>query len=110
MTVAVTGAQAEGMTWIRVRGRATAQRLTAVDAYGFPGSVRQRFAFEHETLSDADLALVESGARQWFRLAAQHPRAKLRASTIVAEPEPSDVRCISVGHLPGAFPTSPVPS
>jgi len=39
--------------------------------------VRQRFALEHAQLAGDDLTLVEAAARQWFRLAARHPRAQL---------------------------------
>lgn len=48
-----------------------------MDAYQFPTSVRQRFAFEHERLSGDDIGQVEDAARQWFRMAARHPRAKM---------------------------------
>ncbi|WP_249997625.1 hypothetical protein [Actinoplanes sp. M2I2] len=60
------------MSW-----RRTDHRLAAIDAYRAPAIVRQRFAAEHDKLAQADLDQVESATRQWFRLAARHPRAKL---------------------------------
>ncbi|WP_127504110.1 hypothetical protein [Actinoplanes solisilvae] len=60
------------MSW----NRRTTHRLAAIDAYRFPATVRQRFATEHDTLTATDLDAIESAARQWFRLAARHPRAR----------------------------------
>ena len=52
-------------------------RLAAVDQYRFPLAVRQRLAFQYGGLSTASLDLIEAGARQWFRLHARSPKAKL---------------------------------
>ncbi|MCO8274795.1 hypothetical protein M1L60_29785 [Actinoplanes sp. TRM 88003] len=68
------------MTW----NPRTAHRVAAIDAYRFPAAVRQRFASEHNGLSRSDLDQVESATRQWFRLAARHPRAKLTMPSLVA--------------------------
>src|SRR4051812_42376052 len=60
------------MVWNR---RAT-DRLAAIDTYRFPATVRQRFAAGHATLSGTALDKLEAATRQWFRLAARHPRAR----------------------------------
>ncbi|MBU2670594.1 hypothetical protein KOI35_44550 [Actinoplanes bogorensis] len=57
--------------------RRTPDRLAAIDAYRFPVSVRQRLAADNSTLTSADLDRIEAAARQWFRLAARHPKAEL---------------------------------
>ncbi|MCM4080355.1 hypothetical protein [Paractinoplanes hotanensis] len=62
----------------------TAHRVAAIDAYRFPAAVRQRLASEHDSLSQAGLDQVESATRQWFRLAARHPRAKLTMPSLIA--------------------------
>jgi hypothetical protein len=51
----------------------------------FPRSVRQRFAHQHPQLADDDLTLVEAAARQWFRLAARHPVAKLSMASVLVD-------------------------
>jgi hypothetical protein len=73
------------MTGIRLWDRGGERRACAVDAYKFPASVRQRFAFEHERLSGDDIGRVEDATRQWFRLAARHPRAKLSMPSAVVD-------------------------
>jgi hypothetical protein len=65
------------MTHLRIRSRAANRRLAFIDAYQFPTSVRLRFAGRHETLSPEAVRTVEAATRQWFRLAARHPRARL---------------------------------
>jgi hypothetical protein len=72
------------MTRLRLWDRG-AQRLATVDAYQFPGSVRQRFALEHDALSSDEIATVEAATRQWFRLAARHPKAKLSMPSVVVD-------------------------
>nr|WP_221376351.1 hypothetical protein [Actinoplanes polyasparticus] len=62
----------------------TAHRVAAIDAYRFPAAVRQRLASEHDSLNQAGLDQVESATRQWFRLAARHPRAKLTMPSLIA--------------------------
>jgi hypothetical protein len=66
-------------------GKRTADRLAFVDAYRFPSSVRQRFSFQHETMAASGLATVEAATRQWFRLAARLPRAKLSMPSVVVD-------------------------
>ena len=73
MTLAYARRDARTMRW----SRRTPGRLAAIDAYRFPASVRQRLAADHGTLTSTDLDQVEAAARQWFRLAARHPKAGL---------------------------------
>jgi hypothetical protein len=73
------------MTWIRRRDRGNGRRIAAVDAYQFPSSVRQRFAYEHGALTRDDIRTVEAATRQWFRLAAGHPKAKLSMPSVVVD-------------------------
>ncbi|MEV4637428.1 hypothetical protein AB0J80_08760 [Actinoplanes sp. NPDC049548] len=82
MTRAVAGLQAEDMAWIRVRDKALGRRLTVIEECRFPSSARQRFLFGHPGLSDAAVAIVEDGARQWFRLTARHPGAQLAMPSV----------------------------
>ncbi len=65
------------MTPLRLWDRGGTRRLAAVDAYRFPSGVRQRFALTHPGLSYEHLDAVEAATRQWFRLLARQPRAKL---------------------------------
>jgi hypothetical protein len=57
----------------------------AVDSYRFPTSVRQRFVFEHPDLTPDHIRTVEDGTRQWFRLAARHPKAKLSMPSVAVD-------------------------
>jgi hypothetical protein len=73
------------MAWTRWRDRDRVRRTAIVDAYQFPGSVRQRFAQQREGLSSDQLRRVEAGARQWFRLAAGHPKVRLWMPSVVVD-------------------------
>ncbi len=73
------------MAWIRLRDGGRAGRVAVVDGYQFPGSVRQRFALQHHALTGDQIATVEAAARQWFRLAACHPRAKLWMPSVIVD-------------------------
>lgn len=73
------------MSWIRSRDRRTARRLAVVGDFRFPAGVRHRFSVAHGDLDIAAIALVEAATRQWFRLAARHPRAALAMPSIVAD-------------------------
>lgn len=79
------GAHPVGMTLERLRGRGMARRLAAIDAYEFPSSVRSRFSIQHESLSAEDVRLVEAGTRQWFRLVARQPKAKLAMPSVIVD-------------------------
>ncbi len=60
--------------------------MAFVTAYRLPALVRQRFAFRHESLRTDQIDLVEAAARQWYRLVARHPHARLALpSTVVAQ-------------------------
>ncbi|MET8146878.1 glycine-rich domain-containing protein [Actinoplanes sp. NPDC049668] len=67
------------------RTRRAEQRVAAVDAYQFPSSVRHRLATGYQDLSADDIHTVEAGARQWFRLAARNPRARLSMPSVVVD-------------------------
>jgi hypothetical protein len=54
-----------------------ARRVRAVDAYEFPFSVGQRLRRTHPDLRTEDVALVEAATRQWFRILARRPTARL---------------------------------
>jgi hypothetical protein len=73
------------MGWTRLSEHGKVRRTAAVDAYEFPGSVRQRFATHHEELTADDIRTVEAAARQWFRLAARHPRTRLSMPSLVVD-------------------------
>jgi hypothetical protein len=73
------------MATLRVWDRGTARRLAAVEAFPFPSGARQRFGFAHQSLSADDVRLVEAATRQWFRLAARHPRAKIAMPSAAAD-------------------------
>jgi len=70
---------------LRLPDRGRSRRLTAVDGYQFPSSVRQRFAFEYPDLTPDQFHKVEDATRQWFRLAARHPRAKLSMPSVAVD-------------------------
>lgn len=64
--------------------RRAARRVAAVDAYEFPSSVRQRLRLKHADLRAGHLMLIEVATRQWFRLHARRPTARLSMpSTLV---------------------------
>jgi hypothetical protein len=54
-----------------------ARRVRAVDAYEFPFSVGQRLRRTHPDLRTEDVALVEAATRQWFRILARRPTARV---------------------------------
>lgn len=62
-----------------------ARRLAAINAYEFPSSVRSRFNLQHQSLSAEEIGIVESGTRQWYRLVARHPKAKLAMPSAVVD-------------------------
>jgi hypothetical protein len=70
---------------MRLWGQGGAQRAAVVDGFQFPVGVRQRFGLEHNTLSSDDISTVEAATRQWFRLAARHPKAKLSMPSVVVD-------------------------
>ncbi|MGW4944447.1 hypothetical protein ACWEOZ_22975 [Actinoplanes sp. NPDC004185] len=67
------------------RVRQSGRRVSAVDAYEFPSGVRQRFALRYGELSGDAVRSVEAAARQWFRLAARHPKAQLVMPSVIVD-------------------------
>lgn len=57
-----------------------ARWVRAVDAYEFPSSVRQRLRRTHPHCGPDGVALIEAATRQWFRILARRPTARLRLS------------------------------
>jgi hypothetical protein len=73
------------MTRTRFWDRKSVDRVAVVDAFVFPSSVRQRFADRNRDLSADDIRTVEAATRQWFRLVARHPKAKLSTPSVVVD-------------------------
>jgi hypothetical protein len=73
------------MMWTTLRNHRIAQRIAAVDDSQFPASGRLRVGNQHPHLSGDDIHLVEAATRQWFRLVARHPRAKLSMPSMVVD-------------------------
>lgn len=73
------------MTILRLRGRGTIRRLAVIDSYEIPFSVRSRFSSHYPTLSAEDLKTVEAATRQWFRLVARHPKAKVSMPSVAVD-------------------------
>jgi hypothetical protein len=73
------------MTATRFWQRRVARRITAVDAFEFPSSVRLRFSDQHRELSVDGIRTVEAALRQWFRLAARHPKTKVSMPSVVVD-------------------------
>jgi hypothetical protein len=73
------------MTPSQLWNRSGVRRVAVVDAYQFPGRVRQRFAFTHEDMTPENVRKVEAATRQWFRLAARHPKAKLSMPSMAVD-------------------------
>lgn len=69
----------------RIRSRGTDRRLTVIDSYEIPVSIRIRFTSNYPALSAEDVRSVEAGTRQWFRLVARHPKAKLSMPSVVVD-------------------------
>jgi hypothetical protein len=61
------------------------RRIAVVDAFEFSSGVRMRFAGRHRGLGIDDIRTVEAATRQWFRLNARHPRAKLSMPSVVVD-------------------------
>ena len=85
LTRVAAGSHAVTMMFSRLREHGSARRLAAVDAFQFPSGARQRFGFEHETMNAAGIHLVEDATRQWFRLAARHPKARLAMPSVAVD-------------------------
>jgi hypothetical protein len=79
------GTHAVGMATLRVWDRGIARRLAAVEAFGFPSGARQRFGFAHPGVRTDGIRTVEAATRQWFRLAARNPGAKLAMPSLAVD-------------------------
>jgi hypothetical protein len=79
------GEDSVGMTLVRFGSRAVGRRLAVIDGYEFPSSVRSRFSLQHQALSAEDVRVVEAATRQWFRLVARHPKAKLAMPSVIVD-------------------------
>ncbi|MEU4530672.1 hypothetical protein AB0F49_20805 [Micromonospora ureilytica] len=71
------------MIWTKFRSDRTPRRLRAVSELRFPASGRHHLRNRYPHLSDDDIALVETAARQWFRIIARQPGAKLSMPSVV---------------------------
>lgn len=68
-----------------IANRRGARRLAAIDSYEFPSGVRQRIRLKHPSLGAESMALVEAGLRQWFRIVARRPTARLSMPSILVD-------------------------
>ncbi|MBQ1019948.1 hypothetical protein KBX71_19060 [Micromonospora sp. D93] len=73
------------MIWTKFRSDRTPRRLRAVSELRFPASGRQHLRNRYPHLSDDDILLVETAARQWFRIIARQPNAKLSMPSVVVD-------------------------
>ncbi|RAO51899.1 hypothetical protein ONO86_01993 [Micromonospora noduli] len=73
------------MIWTKFRSDRTPRRLRAVSDLRFPASGRQHLRNRYPHLSDDDIVLVETAARQWFRIIARQPSAKLSMPSVVVD-------------------------
>ena len=70
---------------LKMWDRGGARRVASVSEFNFPSGVRQRFGFIHPTMSTDGIAKVEAATRQWFRLIARHPRARLSMPSVAVD-------------------------
>jgi hypothetical protein len=70
---------------LKLFDRGSARRVAVVDAYQFPSGVRQRFGFTHPTMDTNGVTTVESALRQWLRINARHPKARLTMPSVAAD-------------------------
>jgi hypothetical protein len=73
------------MVWTRLNDHRVARRITVVNGFEFPASVRQRFGWQHPELDADQIRVVETATRQWFRLVAGHRKAKLSMPSTVVD-------------------------
>ncbi|MCG5470045.1 hypothetical protein LADH09A_003986 [Micromonospora sp. LAH09] len=73
------------MNWTTFRSDRTSRRLRAVSELQFPASGRQQLRNRHLHLSDDDIVLVETATRQWFRIIARQPNAKLSVPSVAVD-------------------------
>ncbi|PYC66003.1 hypothetical protein C7C45_26975 [Micromonospora arborensis] len=73
------------MNWTKFRSDRTPRRLRAVSNLQFPASGRQHLRNQYPHLKDDDIVLVETATRQWFRIIARQPSAKLAMPSVVVD-------------------------
>ncbi|MCG5442615.1 hypothetical protein NIE79_000397 [Micromonospora sp. NIE79] len=73
------------MIWTKFRSDRTPHRLRAVSDLHFPASGREHLRNRYPHLSDGDIVLVETATRQWFRIIARQPNAKLSMPSVVVD-------------------------
>ncbi|RAO10424.1 hypothetical protein MED15_05640 [Micromonospora noduli] len=73
------------MIWTKFRSDRTPRRLRAVSDLRFPASGRHHLRNRYPHLSDDDIVLVETATRQWFRIIARQPSAKLSMPSVVVD-------------------------
>jgi hypothetical protein len=73
------------MFWSRLGNGRTAHRVATVDGLLFPAGGRQRLVTRHSHLSDEDIRLIEAATRQWFRVVARNPGAKLSMPSVAVD-------------------------
>lgn len=73
------------MIWTKFRSDRTPRRLRAVSDLQFPASGRHHLRNRYPHLSDDDIVLVETATRQWFRIIARQPNAKLSMPSVVVD-------------------------
>jgi hypothetical protein len=73
------------MIWTRLKERRSAHRIAVVDGLQFPASGRQHLTNRHHHLTGDDIHLVEAATRQWFRLLARDPGARLVVPSLVVD-------------------------
>ena len=70
---------------LSISSRRVARRLATADAYEFPSSVRRRVRHNHPDLRAESFALVETALRQWFRILARRPSARLAMPSMLVD-------------------------
>lgn len=70
---------------VSLGSRRVARRLAAVDAYTFPSNVRRRVHLKHPDLRTQSTTLIETALRQWFRILARRPSARLSMPSTLAD-------------------------
>jgi hypothetical protein len=76
------GAHAVRVAWTRLWDHKVARRIEAVNAFELPSGVRQRFALQHEEMRTEEVRAVEAATRQWFRVVARRPKARLSMPSV----------------------------
>jgi hypothetical protein len=73
------------MVLTRLRNGRAGRRIDQIDGFSFPAGVRHHVGLRHPDLSHDDIRQAEAAARQWFRLVARDPRARLWMPSVVVD-------------------------